>query len=35
VVEVPTTVSLGVIAVALTLSIAASIRWPGVSTSPA
>ena len=35
VVAVPTAVSLGVIAVALTLSIAASIRWPGASTSPA
>jgi tellurite resistance protein TerC len=35
VVEVPTAVSLGVIAVALTLSIAASIRWPGASTSAA
>jgi len=35
VVEVPTTVSLGVIAVALTLSIAVSIKWPGASTSPA
>jgi tellurite resistance protein TerC len=35
VIEVPTVVSLGVIAVALTLSIAVSIRWPGASTSPA
>lgn len=35
VIEVPTAVSLGVIAVALTLSIAVSIRWPGASTSPA
>lgn len=33
VVEVPTAVSLGVIAVALTLSIAASITWPGARTS--
>jgi tellurite resistance protein TerC len=33
VVEVPTAVSLGVIAVALTLSIAVSIKWPGASTS--
>lgn len=32
---VPTAVSLGVIAVALTLSIAVSIKWPGASTSPA
>ena len=35
VIEVPTAVSLGVIAVALTLSIAVSIKWPGASTSPA
>jgi tellurite resistance protein TerC len=35
VIQVPTAVSLGVIAVALTLSIAVSIRWPGASTSPA
>jgi len=35
VIAVPTAVSLGVIAVALTLSIAVSIKWPGASTSPA
>jgi tellurite resistance protein TerC len=35
VLEVPTAVSLGVIAAALTLSIAVSIRWPGASTSSA
>jgi tellurite resistance protein TerC len=35
VVEVPTAVSLGVIAAALTLSIAVSIKWPGARTSPA
>jgi len=35
IIEVPTAVSLGVIAVALTLSIAVSIKWPGASTSPA
>jgi len=35
IIEVPTAVSLGVIAVALTLSIAVSIRWPGANTSPA
>jgi len=35
VVEAPTAVSLGVIAVALTLSIAVSIKWPGATTSPA
>ena len=34
VIEVPTAVSLGVIAVALTLSIAVSVRWPGARTSP-
>jgi tellurite resistance protein TerC len=33
--HVPTTVSLGVIAVALTLSIAVSIKWPSASTSSA
>lgn len=35
VVEVPTLASLGVIAIALTLSIAASVRWPGVNSNPA
>jgi tellurite resistance protein TerC len=35
IVEVPTAVSLGVIAVALTLSIAVSIKWPGAKPSPA
>ena len=35
VVEVPTAVSLVVIAVALTLSIAVSIKWPSAGTSPA
>lgn len=35
VVEVPTAVSLVVIAAALTLSIAVSIKWPGATTSPA
>jgi tellurite resistance protein TerC len=35
VVQVPTAVSLGVIAVALTLSIAVSIKWPSASTSSA
>jgi tellurite resistance protein TerC len=34
VLEVPTAVSLGVIAAALTLSIAVSIKWPGATTSP-
>ena len=34
VIEVPTAVSLGVIAAALTLSIGVSIKWPGASTSP-
>jgi tellurite resistance protein TerC len=33
--EVPTGVSLGVIAVALALSVAASIKWPGTSARPA
>jgi tellurite resistance protein TerC len=33
--EVPTVVSLGVIAVGLALSVAASIKWPGPSTRPA
>jgi hypothetical protein len=35
VLEVPTAVPLGVIAAALTLSIAVSIKWPGASHSPA
>jgi hypothetical protein len=35
VIEVPTAVSLGVIAAALTLSVGISIKWPGASTSPA
>jgi len=34
-IEVPTAISLGVIAVALTLSIAVSIKWPGARTDPA
>jgi tellurite resistance protein TerC len=33
--EVPTGVSLGVIAVALTLSVVASLKWPGPSARPA
>jgi tellurite resistance protein TerC len=33
--EVPTGVSLGVIAVALTLAVVASLRWPGPSARPA
>jgi tellurite resistance protein TerC len=33
--EVPTGVSLGVIAAGLALSVAASIKWPGPSTRPA
>jgi tellurite resistance protein TerC len=35
VIEVPTALSLGVIAAALALSIAVSIKWPGARTSPA
>ena len=34
-IDVPTAISLGVIAVALTLSIAVSIKWPGARTDPA
>ena len=33
--EVPTGVSLGVIAMALTLSVVASLKWPGPSARPA
>jgi tellurite resistance protein TerC len=35
VIEVPTGVSLGVIALALTLSVVASLKWPGPSARPA